>query len=361
MRRALCPLLIALTPIASAGAAPAARVETAVPGTAAPFLAAGAAWYAAASRTGSVSFFAAGTGAPAGQIELKEGIAACPVALEDRLAVPLAGGGVDLLSAPDGRLVARIPTGAQVPHLAVSAVGFLVAEPEGAVSLIDPATGSARWRTLVASAPSAPPTLCGTQVLVGTAQGGMIALAPDDGRLLWSERLGGPITSPVTCDGRRAWVGSSDNQLHAFKPGRRGLRRLWAFHTGGDVLSRPIIHREVLLFFSYDTYLYALKARNGHLSWKARLGRRPQAESLISGELLLVAPLNAERLDIFRVADGAQAGSLTLPAGVERLVTPPVAMGESFLIGIARYGEESSRIAQLDPRDLLAPTVASPP
>ena len=346
--------------LAATTPAPVARLETAVPGSAAPWLAAGRDWYAAVSRSGSVLIFTPDSATPAARVDLEAEVAAPVVALGDRLALPLRGGDVILLRAPRGEILTRLKTGPGEALLSVASEGFLIADPAGGLALVDPNSGTERWRASLVSTPSVAATQCGDQALAGTAQGGIVAVSMLDGQVRWSEPLaGGPISTPVTCAGKRAWAGSVDNQLHAFKASPRGLDREWAFRTGGDVIGRPIVAGESIYFCSYDTYLYALRARNGHLSWKARLGRRPQPENLLLGDLLLVAPLNAERLEIFRAPDGAQAGSLSLAAGVERLVTPPVGMGSSFLVGIARYGEETSRVMLWDPRDLISPPAAS--
>src|SRR5262249_9522208 len=95
--------------------------------------------------------------------------------------------------------------------------------------------------------------------------------------------------------------------------------------------------------------LYALQADNGHLSWKVRLGRRPQAESVLVGPVLVVAALNAERMETFKLPDGSQGASLSLPAGEGRFVSPPAAVGRRIAIAAAAYGGQSARVLGVDP------------
>jgi len=255
----------------------------------------------------------------------------------------------------DGRVVSRLPAGAALPIVSAVDAGFAAADPSpGAPSLtlIDPDSGAARWKTPLASSPSAPTTQCGDTLLVGGADGMLMALAAADGAMRWREKIGEAITTPVLCDGRRAWVGSADNRLHALTLRRRGCHRRWSFLTGGDVSGRLMLSGSRVLFFSFDTYLYALEAGNGHLAWKVHLGRRPQSDSVLLGDLLLVAPLNTERLEVFQMPNGDQTAALALAVGKDRFITPPAKAGDLVVIGAARYGEGSARVVGVDPKTI---------
>ena len=48
---------------------------------------------------------------------------------------------------------------------------------------------------------------------------------------------------------------------------RRG-KAAWTFKTGGEVKSSPVVAGDRVLIGSYDTYLYALGAKDGKVLWK---------------------------------------------------------------------------------------------
>ena len=83
---------------------------------------------------------------------------------------------------------------------------------------------------------------------------------------------------------------------------------------------------------------------------------------MVADGFLLIAPLNTERLEVFHLPGGAQAGHLALSGGNERFVTPPARAGVMVVIAAARYGEESARIIGLNPGGNAAgdPTAATP-
>jgi outer membrane protein assembly factor BamB len=225
--------------------------------------------------------------------------------------------------------------------------GVVIAHPSGSIRLLSAQRKALLWETRVEHVPSAPAAQCGDILLIGTAAGDLLALAAGDGRMVWRRSFGAAITTQPACEGNRAWVGSADNELYALKLKRKRCGIRWAYRTGGDLAGRPVLFDGKLLFLSYDTYLYAVEADNGHLSWKVRLGRRPRAEGVLMGDLLVLAPLNAERLEVFHLPGGTQAGGPSLPSGKDRFVTAPALAGGIIVIAAARYGEETARVIAL--------------
>jgi len=341
--------------VAQAPAAPAPLApvwEIPVPDTSTPFVTGIEGGFAVATRSGRIAAYTTSGGAPRWQVELGSSLSIAPVSSAGRLAVA-AGTGAQreliLIDVSSGATVSRhaLPGDSA---LFVSAIpsGFAVASSEGSVTLIDAATGAARWSSRTAAPPSAAASLCGDSLLVGGADGTLMAFGDKDGAALWHKSIGERITTRVTCELPRAYVGSADNRLHALKLRRRGFRERWSYPTGGDISGAPLIFGDKLLFFSFDTYLYALESGEGHLAWKARMGRRPRPEGLVVKDILVVAPLDTERLDAFRLPDGSQAGSLVLDAARERFVTPPASAGGVVAIAASVYGEEGARVLGLD-------------
>jgi len=338
-----------------------ALFEVPVAESPAPYLLGTAGGFVVGTRNGQIAMYGL-DGAAIWSVTLAAAIAPGAVGGRGVLAVPMEDGTLALLDARDGRIASLTPIGTTRPFLSIVGPGVVVSDPEGSLLLVNPNDGHVAWKTTLPSAPSAAASLCGDLLLVGTSTGELAGVALDDGRLLWSRKLGERITTAPLCVGRRAWVGSADNRLHAVKFGPKRARERWSYLTGGDIVGKPIAVDGRVLFFSYDTYLYGLEGGNGHLAWKVRLGRRPRPESVLLGDLLLVAPLNTERLEVFRLPAGEQTAGYGLPSGVDRFVTAPVQAGDVVMIGAARYGGESSRIIGLDPlAKLRAPAPPPPP
>ncbi len=296
-------------------------------------------------------------------VNLETGIVSEPVSGADRLVIPTEAGALVLLEKHTGLILGRIERstpplvtsqGSADAGLLLSAVpaGIVAGYPDGVVVLASESDGSVLWEADLRSSPSSAPAQCEEHLLVGTCGGDLIALSSGAGRIEWSRQVAkGPVTTPVTCRERRAYLGSGDNRLHALKIKRKGAKNRWSYLTGGDVLGQPLLFGDLLLFASYDTYLYAVDAGNGHLDWKVRLGRRPRDSRLLMEDLLVIAPLNAERLEAFRLPGGAKVVSVSLPANKERFVTAPVRVGDLVVVGVARYGEDVSRAIGFRPKE----------
>lgn len=342
--------------------------EVPVPGTAVPLLVGMDTAFAVATREGRITGHRLDTGERLWEVDLESPLAAPPLFIEGRLAVPVAKTNgatteIALLEPLTGIASSRITLEPAPVNPALAAVraglavtGLFEAKP--GLRLYDAGTGALLWSTELASPASAPVAQCTETILVGGADGLLTALSSKDGSPQWTRKLAGAVTTPVVCDGSRAWVGSADNQIHALKMGRRRCRHLWSYPTGGDIAGRLVLFDQRVSFFSYDTYLYSLSAHNGHLQWKVRLGRRPQADSVLVGGILVLAQLNTERMELFSLADGGQTAALTLSPGTERFVTPPARAGRMVLIAAARYGEESARVIGVAP--LAEPAAGTP-
>ncbi|HKY31338.1 MAG TPA: PQQ-binding-like beta-propeller repeat protein [Candidatus Polarisedimenticolia bacterium] len=302
------------------------------------------------ARGGEVAAHAALTGEALWRARIPSPPASAPVAVAGRLAALTADGSLILLDGRTGALAARAGPFGPGSHLSALPSGLAVADPAGSVTLLDPAEGRILWAMPIQDSPSAPAGQCEETILAGSAQGTVTALTAADGSVRWRRAIGAAITTAPACSRRRAYIGSADNRLHAFRAGRRRANLRWSYLTGGDLAGQPLVFGERVVFVSFDTYLYALDADNGHLSWKVRLGRRPSASGALAGDLLLVAPLNTERLESFRLPAGTQAASMALPPGRGRFVSPPTVAGDMVVIAAADYGQETARVMGLDPR-----------
>ena len=89
--------------------------------------------------------------------------------------------------------------------------------------------------------------------------------APTNLSLKWTFHTGGSIvSSPVVANGL-VYIGSSDNYIYAIDAGTGLLR--WKFNAHGDVNSSPAASEGVVFAVSLDGNLYALDAATGSQKW----------------------------------------------------------------------------------------------
>ena len=333
--------------------------ETDVPDTPAPWLAQCAGSVMVAAPSGKLRALEPQRGAQLWERTLAGPIAGAVVPVGDVLAVPLGDGALVILDGRTGDIIGEHHTPPS-PRLIATSRGLLAAGSDSSIAMIPVRGGDLTWSsTGPASLTAAGP--CGGVILAGFSNGSLGAIALEDGRLLWTRPLGAAMTTTPTCNHDRAWIGADDNKLHALNLKRNGFGKRWAFLTGGDLAGAQVLFGGRLIFFSYDTYVYSVDEDNGHLDWKARLGRRPGNATVVLDDLLVVAPLNSERLDVFRLPGGNQEAPFTLDTGRERFVTRPVLVTDHIVIAAALYGQDTSRIIGLRPAAQPPAPAAQPP
>jgi outer membrane protein assembly factor BamB len=132
--------------------------------------------------------------------------------------------------------------------------------------------------------PANPPFL-----LVAGHSGDLLALditqAP--GQVLWRYHPNGTIYSQPTFDAahQQIYFGDSAKQLTALDG--RGLYR-WSFTCGDNIVTRPVVAGDNLVFGSEDRNVYALDTRSGALRWKFTTGGALVASPAVDGETVMI-------------------------------------------------------------------------
>ncbi len=150
-----------------------------------------------------------------------------------------------------------------------------VAALNGTLYALDKRTGDVGWSVLVGD-PSAPASLVGgpvlspdnTTVLVGSEDSNLYAYDAKSG----SPRRGYPFegaedkiwSTPVVKDGV-VYFGSHDKNVYAVD--LRSGERKWLWETGGVVVARPLLFKDLVVIGSFDKNLYALRTEDGSLAW----------------------------------------------------------------------------------------------
>ena len=150
-----------------------------------------------------------------------------------------------------------------------------VAALNGTLYALDKSTGILDWSVTEGDA-SEPASLVGgpvlspdnTIVLVGSEDGNLYAYDAKSG----SPRRGYPFegaedkiwSTPVVKDGV-VYFGSHDNNIYAVD--LRSGEEKWRWETGGAVVARPLLFKDLVVIGSFDKNLYALRAEDGTPVW----------------------------------------------------------------------------------------------
>jgi outer membrane protein assembly factor BamB len=179
-------------------------------------------------------------------------------------------------------------------------------------------------------------------VLAAAQEGDLVALdagkAP--GAVRWRFHPDGTVYGPPSLDAGTGHVyfGATDKKLYALDA--RGLF-LWAFETGDNVASRPVVAGEKVVFGSEDRNVYGLDARTGEERWKAQ-----------TGGPVVSSPALAEGVVVIGSDDGAVYG-LDPATGEQKwlyLAEGPVEAPIAAADGVAYVASRSGELAALDAR-----------
>jgi outer membrane protein assembly factor BamB len=252
------------------------------------------------------------------------------------------GGGVLALREADGTVWAMNPddgaarwkvesgvTGTSPP--AVTADRIVVAG--GGLAVLDAADGRAVWSAMDARAATAP-ALTATAVVLGEADGHLRSRDLATGRVSWSHPTARALLAPPVADDRgRILVGTTDRRFLSID-GEKGEAR-WTWRLGADVQHAAAVFERLVLFATHEDVLYALGRGNGHLAWRAPLPSRPLSGPVLFGDAVFVACHGARPGETFLIGfearTGVRQGDFKFPGEAR---TPPLLVGDRVYIGL---------------------------
>lgn len=131
-----------------------------------------------------------------------------------------------------------------------------------------------------------PPT-----VLAGTEAGGdLVALGADgvSGEVAWRFPTSGAVyAQPYHHPGTdRIYFGATDGTLRALDA--RGLF-LWSYRTADNIVTRPVVSGNTLVFGSEDSYVYGVDANTGRSLWRMAAGAPVISSPTLHNGLVVVA------------------------------------------------------------------------
>ena len=247
---------------------------------------------------------------------------------------------------------------------------LVVADLDGTVWGVDPATGSGRWKSASGVEGRLPPVFAGDRVLIlgkglaalDTANGKVLwavadvssvvppALTADrlyvaaaggvlrchslrDGATVWVKKTGFPfLGAPLAADGRLYLAGGE--RAFAAIDARNGDRR-WRWTVGAQARFEPAVLGGNVLFVTLEGVLYGLNKHNGHLSFRTSLPSRPASGPLLLGSAALVASHGTRaRESLLVTLDGRTGQRLGDMRTVTELATPPLLVGQTLVLGL---------------------------
>ena len=136
----------------------------------------------------------------------------------------------------------------------------------GLVEALDLNTGKRKW-TFQTGGPvfSSPATASGLVVL-GSADGYVYALS-ESGKLRWKFKTQAAVLGAPLIADEKVYIGGSDGAYRCLD--LKNGNEVWRFEgLGGPVVSKPVLHKNLLLFGAWDRYLYAYDIQKKQLAWK---------------------------------------------------------------------------------------------
>lgn len=226
---------------------------------------------------------------------------AAPVAAGSRIVAAGEDGALTALDPASGSVAWRFDTGAPIRSSpAFDRDTVLVGNAGGRIEAIDAASGSERWRFEAGSWALSSPVATGRAVLVAAADGRAFALDRVTGRLLWTRAAAAPSLLSAPGLGRDlAFFGGDDANFEAHR--MDGGDTAWRFAGAVDPSSATVTGG-LVLFGTGSGTLFALDAASGREAWR-----------FASTEPIRAAPAVASG----RVYFGNDAGEVFALAGPE--------------------------------------------
>lgn len=150
--------------------------------------------------------------------------------------------------------------------LAVAGGRVYAAGQNGVLTALEAANGKVRWRFATGGEILGGPAVAGDTILVASTNGSLYALSRE-GKERWRYDAGAPIVAPPVADGAVVAVGALDGSFHCVDQAT-GQARWVSREASYTIESAACLAGDTFFFGAWDTFVYALSARDGSLRWK---------------------------------------------------------------------------------------------
>ncbi len=178
---------------------------------------------------------------------------------------------------------------------------FFGTSSDGKVYALDANTGEPRWSFFTGGPIRLAPVVAAGKVYVGADDGTVYCLDAQNGRLLWK---------------------FAAQEKQSYLPGNGRMISRWPIRAG-LVVEAGTLYFGAGLFPKEGTYLFALDAETGDVTWKQSVRRSPQGYMLASSQRLYV-PTGRTSPAVFSRTDGTFQGEFSSGGGAYALLTQDV-------------------------------------
>jgi outer membrane protein assembly factor BamB len=217
---------------------------------------------------------------------------------------------------------------------------LVLAEQDGTVSAMRPATGEILWRVVLAGPVPVSPVVHGTLVLAAAADKTLSALDAGTGRPLWTVELPDvPAVAPLVARDA-VIVAGQDRRVRALS--LDDGRERWQAQTGDIPASPPALAGGVVVVADKAGGVAALRLSDGATQWSTALERRWVSGPAVAGDRVIVM----DKAGIISAFDTA-SGSLEWSRYIELDVEVPLVVARDTVLLVPN----GDRIRALDRRD----------
>jgi outer membrane protein assembly factor BamB len=177
---------------------------------------------------------------------------------------------------------------------------------------IQASDGSLRWSREMGGASVGTPAVspAGDTLYIGTMGNELLALRASDGQIEWRLAMDGWVwAGPVLHDGMLI-VGDLSGALSAINPANGS--RLWTMQPDGPIIGQPLVIEDSIYIGTESGSVYAVDLE-GNVRWSLEIGGKIYTSPVQAGDLILVAPIEADRLLAAIDTSGALRWSFSLP------------------------------------------------
>lgn len=142
-----------------------------------------------------------------------------------------------------------------------------VGDDLGVLSCFNIKDGSFLWQFNAKSRILGSPAVANNVVVFGSTDHYIYGIDARTGEMKWNVKADAAVIGAVTIERNRAYIGSSDQVFRCIDIQKGKV--IWQYKgVDGYVETRPLLYDNKVIFGAWDSYMYALKKRDGKLVWK---------------------------------------------------------------------------------------------